>query len=363
MNNHITYQQVIERLRENNLRYAVLPLQNHIQIVISERSGRVLGPFLSEDGESIFWTRRAFADSGEFAAFIDSGGADLGGERLWIAPEIQYHIQDRRNLDGTYRLPAEVDPGHYELSQSGPQQWCLKQAITLQAYNVATGPKHLRIERFFDPAPDPLRALDRYAELVKGVQFAGYEQTVTLAETQADDITSQSWILIQVNPGGVMLIPFTAAVEVTDYYEPVNETLQTIRDRHVQLRITGQRRYKTGYKAASLTGRLGYFNRLDDGRAYLIVRNFFNNPSTIYNEEPADRPGFFGDSVHIYNDSGAIGGFGELECAGQTIGGTSGKQCVTDAFLTWLYVGTPQKLNAISQILLGVALDERSPKS
>jgi hypothetical protein len=86
------------------------------------------------------------------------------------------------------------------------------------------------------------------------------------------------------------------------------------------------------------------------------VRNFFNNPSTIYNEEPVERPGFFGDSVHVYNDSGALGGYGELECAGQTIGGVSGKLRMTDEFLMWLYVGTPGKLNAISQILLGVDL-------
>jgi hypothetical protein len=355
MNNHITYQQVIDRLRENGLRYAVLPLQNNIQIVISERSGRVLGPFLDEGSESIFWTRGAFGSPDDFAAFIDAGGADLGGERLWIAPEIQYHVQDRTNFRGTYQLPPEVDPGHYNLSQSGPQQWSLKQAITLQAYNIAAGPKHLQIERHFVPAPDPLRSLSRYAELVDGVRFAGYEQTVTLAETQADNITSQSWILMQVNPGGELLIPFTAGVEVTDYYEPV-DTLQTIRDRHVRLKITGQRRYKTGYKAASLTGRLGYTNRLSDGRAYLLVRNFFNNPSTLYNEEPADRPGFFGDSVHIYNDSGALGGFGELECAGQTIGGLSGKLRTTDAFLTWVYVGAPERLSAISEILLGVDL-------
>jgi hypothetical protein len=356
MNNHITYQQVIDRLRENDLRYAVLPLQNNIQIVISERSGRVLGPFLDERGESIFWARGAFANPDDFAAFTDAGGADLGGERLWIAPEIQYHVQDRTNFDSTYQLPTAVDPGHYELSESGPRQWCLKQAITLQAYNVAAGPKHLQIERLFGPAPDPLRGLSRYAELIDGVRFAGYEQTVTLAETRADNITSQSWVLIQVNPGGEILIPFTAAVEVTNYYEPVDNTLQTIHDRHVRLKITGQRRYKTGYKAASLTGRVGYTNRLDDGRIYLLVRNFFNNPSTIYNEEPADRPGFFGDSVHVYDDSGALGGFGELECAGQTIGGVSGKLRITDAFLTWLYVGTPDQLNAISEILLGISL-------
>jgi hypothetical protein len=356
MNNRITYHQIVERLHENGKRYAALALQNSVQIVITEGSGRVLGPFLPEDGESIFWANGALADSGSFSSYLESGGCDLGGERLWIAPEIQYHVQDRYDHENTYRLPAQVDPGQYTLSRSGPQQWRLRQDITLQAYNVASGEKRLQIERVFSPAPDPLRGLSRYTELVDGVAFAGYEQTVTLAETQADEIASQSWVLLQVNPGGVILIPFTTSVEVTDYYEPVDDSLQSIRDNHVRLNITGQRRYKTGYKAASLTGRLGYFHRLEDGPFYLIVRCFFNNPSTIYVEEPPRRPGHFGDSVHVYNDSGTLGGFGELECAGQTIGGPSGKSAMTDQFLLWLYAGSPRKLNTISKILLGVDL-------
>ena len=356
MNNHITYRQIIERLHENNLPHAVLELQNHTKVVISEKSGRVLGPFLTDDSESLFWTNGAFADPSGFRAFLDAGGHDFGGERMWIAPEIQYHIRDRFGVDNLYHLPAQVDPGQYVLSQSGPQQWHLQQDITLQTYNIASGEKCLHIERTFNPAPDPLRGLTSYPDLIGGVTFAGYEQTITLSEAQSDAITSQSWVLIEVNPGGEMLIPFTALVEVTDYLEPIDDSLQTIAANHVRLKITGQRRYKTGYKAASMTGRLAYVSRLDDELSCLIVRNFFNNPSTIYNEEPAHRPGFFGDSVHVYNDGGAIGGFGELECAGQTIGGTSGKAASTDQFLTWVYVGTPSKLGVISKILLGVDL-------
>lgn len=356
MNNRISYSQVIERLHEHSMPHAVLALQNNVKIVISEWSGRVLGPFLSEDSESVFWTNSALADAASFTAFRESGGIDLGGERMWIAPEIQYNVQDRNNFDGSYRLPAPVDPGQYALSQCGPRLWCLEQDITLQAYNVASGQKRLHIERMLNPAHDPLRGLSRYDELVDGVIFAGYEQTVTLSEAQTDAIASQSWLLIQVNPGGVALIPFTASPEATDYYEPVG-ALQSIQAHHVRLNITGQQRYKTGYKAACTTGRLGYFNRLAGGRAYLIVRCFFNNPSTIYAEEPAHRPGFLGDSIHVYNDSGALGGFGELECAGQTIGGPAGKPTMTDQFLVWLYVGPDAKIDAISRVLLGIELD------
>ena len=187
-----------------------------------------------------------------------------------------------------------------------------------------------------------------------GITFAGYEQVLTLREDKADGILSEVWNLVPLNPGGVLIIPASPRVEYTDYYEPVDEAHQTIAANHVRLRITGQHRYKIGYKAVHLTGRLAYFNRLDAGRSYLLVRNFFNNPSAGYAEEQADRPGRHGHSVHVYNDGGGFGGFGELECTGQTIGGATGRAASTDQMVLWLYVGDPVKLREIAVHLLGV---------
>ena len=102
--------------------------------------------------------------------------------------------------------------------------------------------------------------------------------------------------------------------------------------------------------------RLAYFNHLDDGLAYLIVRDFFNNPSAAYIEEPAHLPGCRGHSVHVYNDDGKLGGFGEVECNGQTIGGVTGRSASTDQLALWLYVGTANKVREIALHLLGIEL-------
>jgi hypothetical protein len=128
---------------------------------------------------------------------------------------------------------------------------------------------------------------------------------------------------------------------------------------HLRLRITGKRQYKVGYKAASMTGRMGYWNTLPNGREYILVRQFFNNPSSFYAEEPPDKPGETGHSVHVYNDGGQFGGensFGELECSGQTIGGRTGRQASTDNFLMWAYTGSPEAIRRIARILIGVSL-------
>jgi hypothetical protein len=127
----------------------------------------------------------------------------------------------------------------------------------------------------------------------------------------------------------MVVVPVSPRVELTEYLEPSDSSVERRHD-HVRVHITGDRRYKVGIKAAHLFGRLAYLTRLDDGRACLIVRNYFNDPSTPYIEEPPQTPGRWGDSVHIYNDGGALGGFGELECFGQTIGGDTDRTASSD---------------------------------
>jgi hypothetical protein len=177
---------------------------------------------------------------------------------------------------------------------------------------------------------------------------------VTLREAKHDHIMSQSWNVTPVWPGGHILIPSTPAVEVSDYFEPIDDAHLARHGHFLALRITGDRRYKVGVKAAQTFGRLGYFHAQGDGSAYLIVRNFFNNPSSPYVEEPPQTPGGAGDSIHVYNDGGLFGGFGELECHGQTIGGHTGRSSSTDQQLLWVYWGAEARVRAIGRSLLGV---------
>jgi hypothetical protein len=352
----ITYQQIVDRLEENELAFGELELQDGVTLIISQHGGRVFGPFLSQESESIFWTNDAFADPDAFQEFLGTGNWNIGGDRMWIAPEIQYHVPDRNDFWGSVFWPAQVDPGTYSLEQPSLGQWLLAQDITLEAYNLASGQKELRLERLIHQVEDPLRNVTGYPALVDGVRFAGFEQVVTLSEHKQDDIVSEAWSLTQLNPGGVLVIPASPRVEYTDYYEPVDKSLQTINPNHVRLKITGDRQYKVGYKAAQVFGRLAYYNHLADDLAYLIVRNFFNNPSAPYTEEPDHTPGCRGHSIHVYNDDGNAGGFGELECNAQTIGGETGRSGSTDQLVLWLYVGAPDKVKEIGLHLLGVEI-------
>jgi hypothetical protein len=242
------------------------------------------------------------------------------------------------------------------MDQVQPGQWRLAQDMKLEAYNLGAGTKELHLERLIHQVPDPLRCLSNYQDLQEGVFFAGYEQVLSLSESKRDDLMTEVWNLFQLNPGGVLLIPASPRVSYSDYYAPIDEGHQTLFPDHVRLRITGDRRYKVGYKAAHVYGRMGYYNHLDDGPSYLIVRNFFNNPSMPYAEEPADAPGTRGHSIHVYNDDGNFGGFGEMECNCQTIGGEAGRSASKDQLVLWLYVGAPEQLKEIGLHLLGIEL-------
>jgi hypothetical protein len=356
----ITFADVVQRLQERAIPYGTLALADRISLVICQRGGRILGPFQLPEGESLLWANPAFGERGAFGAFLAADGWNLGGERIWVAPEIQYGVRDRRDFWRTLALPPQMDPGDWKLAQDG-DTYTLTQALTLEAHNIAHGHKTLHIARRIRPAADPLRALSGYAELTDGVTFAGYEHDVTLTETQTDEIMSETWSVMQLRPEGQLFIPATPVLEYSDYFEPIDAAYQTIDEHGARLRITGDRRYKVGYKAAHLFGRLGYAGRLVDGRTYLIVRTFFNNPSAPYTEEPPDQVGCRGHSVHVYNDGGMFGGFGELECNGQTIGGSTGRSSSTDPFITWFYLGPRDKIAVIATHLLRRGLEEHAP--
>ncbi|MBN2305220.1 MAG: hypothetical protein JXQ72_12115 [Anaerolineae bacterium] len=359
MNNHITYAQTIQRLQETNQPYGELVFDSGAKIVITQRGARVLGPFLSDEAESLFWMHPAWAGPESFKALLlnNANGWNLGGERIWIAPEIQFVVHDRANFTTTMHLPPQMDPGDYTLDQPHNGVYRARQSLSMAAYNLATGQKNLDVEILVRSLADPLRFVAGYEALVDGVTFAGYEEVVTLTEHEHNDILSESWNLVQLNPGGQLIIPVSPVTQPTDYNRgTIPDAAREVKNNYIRIDITGQDIFKIGYKAAHITGRLAYFNTLPDDHAYLLVRQFSNNPSSIYIEEPDNQVGEQGDSVHVYNDSGSSGGFGEMECQGQTIGGVTGQSSSTDRFMLWAYVGAPGRLKTIAAHLLGVML-------
>ena len=115
-------------------RIAVLPLQNGMAALLTQRGARVLGLFTSPDSENLLWTHSATSEAVQLQAFIGAGNWNLGGERCWIAPELQYNVRDRGDFWGTLTVPEMIDPGKYSFNATEHSvRW--EQEMRLQAYN------------------------------------------------------------------------------------------------------------------------------------------------------------------------------------------------------------------------------------
>ena len=137
MNTHITMKQAISTLEANGIAYGVLQLQDGTQSVISVYTGHVLGPYLSEDAESLLWTNSAMGDAKALGALVAAKDWNIGGDRIWIAPEIQYFVGDRNRYRETLAIPTQMDPGNYELTEGQDDTWTLSQEVTQEAHNLS----------------------------------------------------------------------------------------------------------------------------------------------------------------------------------------------------------------------------------
>jgi hypothetical protein len=360
MNNKITMAQVEERLQENKMAYYPVALGNGHQIFITKHGGRVIGPFDRDTGESLIWLCKPFESKERFKEGLSNGRFPLGGERLWIAPELNFYTTERMKFDETYHCQPEIDPGNYSVVQAG-NGVKLQMLVDAKVYELPFSSKQFGVTRFIQPAANPLLFTDDFEDLMKGVDYAGYRQEVGMEDLSPEKVMYlEPWLVMQLNPGGEVIIPYTGRFTFDDYYEPIDETIQSVREGYAVLQGTGKRKYKVGYKAAKTTGRSAYFIKLDEERHLLVIKSFYNDPSTPYCMEGWKKPGIRGCSLYIYNDNGlreGFGGFVEFEHCGLTIGRDSGRTQSSSETCHYFFIGKKERLLRIADELLGVLIE------
>ena len=342
-------------LREAGLRHERLALAGGYSVVVTERWGKIFGPFVGDEPGTL-WNAPKTGTTAGLNDLVETGEWCVGGDRIWFAPEVQFNIPDRNNWDsgGSYVLPKEVDPGNYRLVREGAGI-SLEQTVMLKLYNTAIGSKDLHVKRTVMPARDPLRAFGGYAALRGSLSFTGYSQLVELTDLSGGASGVETWDLAQFRGGGTVVMPLAGAVEAQDYYQPVTAEYFRVKNSTAYLRLTGDHKYKVGFKAPGVTGRIGHFTRMGQGVARLVIIAFFSNPSSNYIDEPSGAPEAQGDSVQFFNDDGGLGGFSEIEIHGMSVGGESGRTTATDSFEFWQYSGQEKDITEIARLLLGTA--------
>ncbi|MDQ1136256.1 hypothetical protein QE410_001055 [Microbacterium sp. SORGH_AS 1204] len=348
---------VVTRLTERGIAHRRVRVGPDAHIVVSAYGARVYGPFFgSEASES--WMPDAFADASGFAALHESGAWNVGGDRVWIGPEIEYMIPDRDRYWETYDLPAVLDPAEHVLSGDADEP-TMHRHLRLRGHqrSRANGTEvfgSLDLGIRIRATADPLRHLPVPVAGADEVEYGGYRTELTLSQATNVPLDAEAWTLLQVRAGGTALIAGAAAQTVTDYYEPVGALLGP-RPGGSAVTITGADRFKIGFAAAHVSGRMAYLRELDDDRAVLVVRCSAVWPGFAYSEEPDFLPGHRGDALHIYNDDGGLGGFAELEARGTPVAavrcadGTD--RPVTDRVLTWWFRGPSATIHDIARHL------------
>lgn len=338
-----------------NLKYERLSIGDDWEIIITEHGGHVFGPFSGSCPEGLFWIPDSVCEPDEYKSLIDQKIWNIGGDRVWIAPEIQFNISDRSHFRETLNTPKTIDPGNFGMNREQERVF-LSQELDLTSYNTVTGNIHLEFSRMIHKAENPLRKLPMYTQLMQSVSYCGFEQILDLQGASEEEIYAETWDLLQIRPKGTLFIPMYAPLKGTDHYEPAGDH-EYVTDHGVCLKITGDSRYKIAYKSAVLTGRFGYLADSEDDQSSLIIINYPNNPSAMYSEEPPLIEGDTGYSIHIYNDDGNSGGFAEMECNLQTIGKPTGISRSIDRLTKWIFTGNTDQLKRIAQILLGYDFD------
>lgn len=324
------------------------------RLLLHLHGARVLGLFAADSEENFYWTHSALSSSGSAAAFFRSSGwHNLGGERTWLAPEIDLFFPRYPDLTA-YEPPAGLDPGKYRLERVEPSVRLVSRSELKLFRSRQT--IHVEISKTWGPGVNPLRYEACWKQLA-GVEFAGYTQRITLRlmGTHADEAGPVgTWSLVQLPPAGELFVPLHGETQPQVYFGTIAPGDLTVDNRSVRYKMGASGIQKIGIRAAAGTGRAGYMYSTR-GRWALVVRNFSVNPSGEYVDVPWKSSGEVGDRAYVLqacNVNNDLGSFGELECHAPAIGRGTGCGKHEDVSQVWAFRGSKEMIQVIGRNLL-----------
>jgi len=308
--------------------------------------GRILGLSSAADDLNFYWTNPVL-ESPESARDLFGGNNwhNSGGDRTWLAPEIDIFFPKFPNLDmSTYWQPRELDPGHYVL-QSNRMVNTLNLSLSRTNQRV-----ELEISKWVGPALNPLRYEPEWRK-DDTLEYAGYTQHTALRLMQNSNSMIGLWNLVQMPHGGELRVPTFGRAEPKIYMGEIGNDDLVTSDGLVCYRMRGKGEHKIGLRAAAMTGRVGYLLQRNN-EASLIIRNFFVNPSGEYVDVPWRTTEDLGYAVQACNVNSQLGAFSELEYHVPAIGGRTGREYCEDVSQIWAFRGPVARVHQAAQILL-----------
>jgi hypothetical protein len=325
------------------------------RLMLLPYGARVLGLFSAESDANFFWTNPLLEGAAEARTlFSGAGWHNTGGDRTWIAPELDVFFHD--DQFDQYWQPRQLDMSDYTVQRTGGGiQLSREMTLHLARPNLDAP---LRLTKWFGPAPNPLR-YERDAALLEGIEYAGYTQRVAL-ESLGDPAPQPPalgiWNLLQLPPGGLMLIPLFSRTVPQNCFGDIPADRITLEDHLLRVRVDFPGSHKIAVKATALCGRAGYVFGQEDDWA-LGVRNFFVNPSGEYIDVQKHAPDDYGYCFQMCRvDEVDFGSFCELEYHAPALGTMPNPIRSEDVSQVWAFRGARQSIDQISRKLLGAGI-------
>jgi hypothetical protein len=322
------------------------------RVLLLPYGGRVLGLFAARSEENFYWTHASLESVATARAFYASDAwHNSGGDRTWLAPEVDLFFPHFPKLDG-YFQQRSLDPGNYQVVETAGGLKlvnCLTVDLS-RAHKKAT----LCITKSFGPAPNPLR-YERGLDL-SGVKYAGYTQFTSLELLGQSRLLKASiglWNLVQMPHGGDLLVPTYSRTEPLRVFGSIPDKDLLVSDGLVRYRMRQKGEHKISLRAVATCGRVGYLYA-DSNDWCLIIRNFTVNPSGEYVDVPWNEDvGYCGFSTQACNINSGLGRFSELEYHIPAIGQRTGRTRCDDEAQVWAFRGSRAKILRICRLLVG----------
>jgi hypothetical protein len=340
---------IVETLQAAQVPFNNMTLADGSELLLLPSEGRLLGLFAPSDHRNFLWVNPWFA-SPESAVIFFAGEKwhNPGGDRTWLAPEIDAFFPDFPDTN-MYRVPAELDPGAYTVTeQSTGFEFRNEFKVRLSRSRAWVSGT---IIKTWKTAPNPFR----FEDLADQVQYAGYTQRTELHITSQTTSPVAIWNLLQVPPGGEILVPTYSRAEPYIYVGSVHEYELRITDNLVRFRVNREGANKIGISAVASTGRIGYLAK-DNDNEVLIVRNFSVDPSGEYLDRPWDAAG--ATATPVFSTQACfvdfeLGKFAELEYHVPVV---SDQTAQSDVSQVWAFRGEEASIRKIAQKLLSCSI-------
>lgn len=334
------------------------------RLLVLPQSGRLLGLYPSGSEENFLWTNPAFATAQSAAEYFRRDGwPNPGGDRTWLAPEIELFIGDLGNPGATYAVPCALDPGKWTLTAATKAGVSMAQTTGLRLHRSKKDVS-VRLEKVLRSVANPLPDA--------GVDYAGYSQITTLEvdEPHRGEARLGIWNLLQLPSPGTMLIPVCTRTIPQKVFGAFAEG-------ELDLSVSGVRWQmsspgpdsKIALKAGALTGRVGYLCASDccskttqgmpdtghnsPDTLDLVVREFTVVPEGDYVDALWDAPHETGWAFQACCVRNGPEQFNELEYHAATATTDDGRFISRDESRVWAFRGPSEVIRKAAFALLG----------